>query len=76
MVLSYQAAESLAAGRLEIVLEDLEPPPLPIQIVYPTTRLLSAKVRAFVEMCTTACTWDFTFRAKSSPGARRKRPAT
>ena len=76
MVLSYQAAESLAAGRLEIVLEDFEPAPLPIQIVYPTTRLLSAKVRAFVELCTKACTWDFTFRAKSSRGARRRRPAT
>jgi DNA-binding transcriptional LysR family regulator len=59
MVLSYQAAESLRAGRLEIVLADFEPPPLPIQIVYPTTRLLSAKVRAFVELATKTCDWRF-----------------
>ncbi len=76
MVLSYQAAAALTAGRLEVVLEELEPAPLPIQIVYPTTRLLSAKVRAFVELCTKTCKWDFTFRAKSSPEARPKRRAT
>lgn len=61
MVLSYQAAEALTAGRVEVVLEEFEPPPLPVQIVYPTTRLLSAKVRAFVELCTKAGKWDFTF---------------
>jgi DNA-binding transcriptional LysR family regulator len=66
MVLSYQAAESVKAGRVEIVLQDVEPSPLPIQIVYPTTRLLSAKVRAFVELCTKTCKWDFTFRANRS----------
>ena len=76
MVLSYQAAEALTAGRLEIVLEELEPSPLPIQIVYPTTRLLSAKVRAFVELCTKTCQWDFTFRAKSSPKATSRHRAT
>lgn len=61
MVLSYQAAEALKEGRLEIVLEDFEPQPLPIQVVYPTTRLLSAKVRAFVALCAKTCKWDFTF---------------
>ena len=75
MLLSYQAAEALTAGRLEIVLEEFEPAPLPIQIVYPTTRLLSAKVRAFVELCATTCQWDFTFRAKPSPGTRTRRRA-
>lgn len=61
MVLSYQAAEALAAGRLEIVLAEFEPPPLPIQLVYPSTRLLSAKVRAFADLCTKTRRWDFTF---------------
>ena len=37
-------------GRLQIVLADYEVPPLPIAIVYPTSRLLSAKVRAFVDL--------------------------
>lgn len=76
MALSYQAAEALEAGRLEVVLEELEPAPLPIQIVYPTTRLLSAKVRAFVELCLKTCSWDFTFGTKSFFGGRSRRPGT
>jgi len=58
-VLAYQAADAVRAGRLKIVLADFEPPPLPIHLVYPTTRLLSAKVRAFVELVTTTCDWRF-----------------
>ena len=45
-VLAYQAAAAIKAGRLKIVLAKFEEPPLPIHIVYPTSRLLSAKVRA------------------------------
>ncbi len=44
-VLAYQAAEAIKAGRLKIVLAKFEQPALPIHIVYPTSRLLSAKVR-------------------------------
>lgn len=57
--LSYQVAEAIRTKRLRVVLADFEPPPLPIQIVYPTTRLLSAKVRAFVELVTATCAWSF-----------------
>src|SRR3954467_1618392 len=49
-VLAYQAADSLKAGRLKIVLAAFEQPALPIHIVYPTSRLLSAKVRTFVDL--------------------------
>ncbi len=73
MVLSYQVGEALGAGRLEIVLEPFEPAPLPVQLVYPTTRLLSAKVRAFVELCAKTCRWDFTF-AKPRPHLPRESP--
>jgi DNA-binding transcriptional LysR family regulator len=59
MLLSYQVADALRAGRLEVVLRSFEPPPAPIQIVYPSTRLLSAKVRAFIELVTTTCDWRF-----------------
>jgi hypothetical protein len=31
----------------------------PIQLVYPTHRLLSAKVRAFAERVVTTCDWEF-----------------
>ncbi|MFZ2160529.1 MAG: LysR family transcriptional regulator [Bradyrhizobium sp.] len=58
-VLAYQAAESLRAGRLEIVLAKFEQPPLPIHIVYPTSRLLSAKVRSFVDIVTELSDWHF-----------------
>ena len=59
MVLAYQIVEAVRAGRLKIVLAGFEPPPLPIHIVYPTTRLLSAKVRAFIDLVTSTCDWQF-----------------
>lgn len=59
MLLSYQVVDAVRAGRLEIVLRTFEPPPAPIQILYPSTRLLSAKVRAFIELVTTTCDWRF-----------------
>jgi DNA-binding transcriptional LysR family regulator len=59
MLLSYQVIEAVRAGRLEVVLRGFEPPPHPIQIVYPTTRLLSAKVRAFVELVVATRDWRF-----------------
>ena len=58
-VLAYQVADAIREGRLRVVLEDFEPEPLPIQIVYATTRLLSAKVRAFVDLVTASCEWRF-----------------
>ncbi len=48
-VLSYQIAPELQAGRLRIVLEAFEPPPLPISLVYAEGRRAAAKVRAFVD---------------------------
>jgi DNA-binding transcriptional LysR family regulator len=58
-VLAYQAAEAIKGGRLRIVLAKFEPPPLPIHIVYPTSRLLSAKVRAFIDLVTEISDWHF-----------------
>ena len=58
-VLAYQAAEAIKAGRLRIVLEKFEPPPLPIHIVYPTSRLLSAKVRTFIDLVIDISDWHF-----------------
>ena len=58
-VLAYQAAASLKAGRLKIVLAKFEQPPLPIHIVYPTSRLLSAKVRTFIDLVTEIADWHF-----------------
>jgi DNA-binding transcriptional LysR family regulator len=58
-VLAYQAAEAIKAGRLRIVLAKFEQPPLPIHIVYPTSRLLSAKVRSFIDIVTELSDWRF-----------------
>jgi DNA-binding transcriptional LysR family regulator len=58
-VLAYQAAEGLKRGRLKIVLAKYEQPALPIHIVYPTSRLLSAKVRAFVDLVVGTAEWRF-----------------
>jgi DNA-binding transcriptional LysR family regulator len=57
--MAYQAAASLKAGRLKIVLEKFELPALPIHIVYPTSRLLSAKVRTFIDLVTEIADWRF-----------------
>ena len=58
-VMAYQAAEVIKAGRLKIVLTKFEQPPLPIHIVYPTSRLLSAKVRTFVDLVIEVSDWKF-----------------
>jgi DNA-binding transcriptional LysR family regulator len=58
-VLAYQAAEGLRRGRLKIVLAKYEQPALPIHIVYPTSRLLSAKVRAFIDLVVETAQWRF-----------------
>jgi DNA-binding transcriptional LysR family regulator len=58
-VLAYQAAEAIKRGRLKIVLAKFEPPPLPIHIVYPTSRLLSAKVRTFIDLVVEISDWHF-----------------
>ena len=58
-VMAYQAAESLKAQRLKIVLTSFERPALPIHIVYPTSRLLSAKVRTFIDLVTETADWHF-----------------
>jgi DNA-binding transcriptional LysR family regulator len=59
MVLAYQIVDAVRAGKLRVVLSEFEPPTLPIQVVYPTTRLLSAKVRSFVDLTVATCDWQF-----------------
>lgn len=60
LVLAYQAESALAHGRLRVLLPDYERPPSPIQLVYPTSRLLSAKVRTFIDMTVSQTRWSFT----------------
>jgi len=46
---SYQVAPFLQTKQLRTVLEDFEPPPRPINIVYPHARLLPMRTRVFIE---------------------------
>ncbi|HUP95149.1 MAG TPA: LysR family transcriptional regulator [Burkholderiales bacterium] len=51
MFLSYQTAPARKSGELKYLLEEFEPAPLPVNVVYPHTKLLSTRVRAFVDEC-------------------------
>ncbi|WP_293806229.1 LysR family transcriptional regulator [uncultured Bosea sp.] len=48
-VLSYQAADDLAAGTLLRLLPEFEPAPLPVQLVVPGGRQPPPRVRAFID---------------------------
>jgi len=47
--LSYQVEREVREGMLSVVLADFEPPPLPVQIVYPDARLMSPRLRVFID---------------------------
>lgn len=48
-VLSYQVADEVRRGRLRILLEEHEPPPVPVHVVHLEGRRAAARVRAFVD---------------------------
>jgi DNA-binding transcriptional LysR family regulator len=49
IALSYMVAEKVEQGRLVPVLGRYSPPPVPVQLVYPQSRLVAPKVRAFID---------------------------
>jgi len=49
--LSYMVAPQVRAGRLKYVLEDFEVEPLPVNFLYPQSRILSPTLRAFADLC-------------------------
>jgi DNA-binding transcriptional LysR family regulator len=59
-VLGYQVREAVASGQLKEVLRAFSPPPLPIHAVYPSSRLLSSKVRAFVDLIDLSADWHLS----------------
>lgn len=50
--LSYQVETLVEQEKLLYVLNDYEPPPMPVNVVYPQTRLMSARVRMVVDWLT------------------------
>lgn len=58
--LCYQADAALRARSLVEVLEPFSPPPMPIHAVFPSSRLLSTTVRAFINLAEQAASdWQF-----------------
>jgi DNA-binding transcriptional LysR family regulator len=53
-LMSYQAAPYIEDGRLSAVLQSFELPPVPVHLVYREGRRASKKVRAFIDLATTA----------------------
>ena len=51
-VLSYQVAEWVAKGELEVILQAFETPALPVHVLYRDGTRQPAKVRTFVDHCT------------------------
>ncbi len=49
LFLSYQVEALVRAKRLNIVLEEFEPPPIPVSLVYPEARLISTRLRALID---------------------------
>jgi DNA-binding transcriptional LysR family regulator len=47
--LSYQVESLVEANRLSIILQDFEPPPIPIHVVFAHSRLMTPRVRVFVD---------------------------
>ncbi|KUO66745.1 MAG: LysR family transcriptional regulator [Alphaproteobacteria bacterium BRH_c36] len=51
-LLCYQASPSIRAGRLQLVLREFEPEPMPVNFVYQTRRNMPQKLKAFIDFVT------------------------
>lgn len=56
-VLYYQVRDAVGEGRLVEVLKRFAPAAMPIHAVYPSARLVSGKVRAFIEIIAETSDW-------------------
>src|ERR1700722_3071355 len=45
----YRVAEGLRTGRLQEILQNFPPPPMPVSVLYPQSRQLSSRVRVFAQ---------------------------
>jgi len=48
-VLSYQVAQAVADGKLQVVLGSFEPAPVPVSIIYAPQNMLPLKMRSFID---------------------------
>lgn len=54
LFLCYQVMPAVRRHELKIVLQDFEPDPIPLSLVYPQNRMLSVRIRSFVDWMATA----------------------
>ncbi|HEX9906412.1 MAG TPA: LysR family transcriptional regulator [Propylenella sp.] len=76
IALSYMVSKQIQDGRLSPVLSTFCPPAVPVQLVYPESRLVAPKVRAFVDYATPrirAALHDLKPGVRPSTSARHKR---
>jgi DNA-binding transcriptional LysR family regulator len=70
-LLSYHVAPEIRQGKLQVLLADDEPTPIPVHIVSPYGRLSVPKVRAFVDFVLPRLRSRFIALAKDAEGADR-----
>lgn len=75
MFLCYQVRAAVAAGRLRYLLREHEPPPVPIQIVYPQGRLMASRVRTLVDWLAPRLRQRLA-PAENTPAAPMRAPVT
>jgi len=56
----YQALPLIRSGQLVTVLDDFAPAPSPIQAVVASRRLLSTRIRAFINLTLAEAAWEFS----------------
>lgn len=72
-VLSHLIDDHVKARSLVKLLEEYEPPPLPVNLVYPTDRQAPSKLRAFLDFALPRLRKRFGYSAKSMTMARGQR---
>jgi DNA-binding transcriptional LysR family regulator len=63
-LLCYQIADAFAHGKVELLLRDFEPEPMPVQLVYLTGRRMPQKLRAFIDFVQPRLKTRLVFHAK------------
>ncbi|TQV88169.1 LysR family transcriptional regulator [Aliikangiella coralliicola] len=61
LFLSYQVEQQIKSGELQVVLAEYEPPLLPVSVVYSHAKLMSARVRVFVDWITHELRKDLSY---------------
>ncbi len=72
--LAYQVTDEVRDGRLRVLLQAHEPPPVPVHLVYPAGRGAAAKVREFVHFAAERLRAMPVLQGRGLEAPRRARP--